>query len=401
MKVIDGGVTAPMGFIAQGVCAEIKYKNRRDVAVIYSPVPCAAAAVCTTNLVRAACLDICQKHLENGTARAIVVNSGNANACTGEQGRDNAIETAAYAASLLNIEPHEVLVASTGVIGVQMPLDKVLSGVKEAVGSLSPEGSHNAAMAIMTTDLVKKEIAVQIELRGKTVTIGAIAKGSGMIHPNMATMLAFITTDASISKSCLQRMLKSSVDVSYNMISVDRDTSTNDMAAVLANGLAGNSTIEDESSPDYQIFKTALDYVNTTLAKKIARDGEGANHLMEVQVIGAADQITARTIARSITGSNLTKTAIFGHDANWGRILAAAGYSGVCFDPSRVDVYLGREKMAENGMGLQFDEARVRRELEGETVVITIDLKSGDGQATAWGCDLSYDYIKINADYRT
>ncbi|MGI6433784.1 MAG: bifunctional glutamate N-acetyltransferase/amino-acid acetyltransferase ArgJ [Syntrophomonadaceae bacterium] len=401
MKVIDGGITAPMGFIAQGVGAQIKYKNRRDVAVIYSPVACAAAAVYTTNLVRAACLDICQKHLENGTAQAIVVNSGNANACTGEQGRDNAIETAIYAASLLNIEPHEVLVASTGVIGVQMPLDKVLSGVKEAVGSLSPEGSHNAAMAIMTTDLVKKEIAVQIELQGKTVTIGAIAKGSGMIHPNMATMLAFITTDASISKSCLQRMLKSSVDVSYNMISVDRDTSTNDMAAILANGLAGNSTIEDESSPDYQIFKTALDYVNTTLAKKIARDGEGANHLMEVQVIGAADQINARTIARSITGSNLTKTAIFGHDANWGRILAAAGYSGACFDPYRVDVYLGREKVAENGMGLQFDEARVRRELEGETVVITIDLKSGDGRATAWGCDLSYDYIKINADYRT
>jgi len=401
MKVIEGGVTAPQGFLAQGVCAEIKYKNRRDVAVIYSAVPCSAAAVYTTNVVHAACLDVCKKHLESGRAQAIVVNSGNANACTGEQGLANAIETAVYAAELLKVEPQDVLVASTGVIGVQLPLERVLNGVKQAISTLTPEGSGNAAMAIMTTDLVKKEIAVQFELQGRTVTIGAIAKGSGMIHPNMATMLAFITTDANIEPDCLNRLLKSSVDISYNMISVDGDTSTNDMVAILANGLAANPVIDDENSPDYETFKAALDYVNTTLAKKIARDGEGANHLVEVQVVGAQDQNTARTIARSITASNLTKAAIFGHDANWGRILAAAGYSGAVFDPSRVDIYLGREKVCENGMGVSFDEEKARKELERENVTITLDLKSGDSQAIAWGCDLSYDYVKINADYRT
>lgn len=401
MKVIDGGITAPLGFTAQGVCAFIKYKDRRDVAVIHSQVPCAAAAVHTTNLVRAACLDLCQKHLENGTARTIVANSGNANACTGEKGRLDTIETAAYTAGLLNVKPQEVLVASTGVIGVQMPMNRMLVGIKEATASLSRGGSHNAACAIMTTDLVVKEIAVRIQLQGKAVTIGAIAKGSGMIHPNMATMLAFVTTDASIGRPCLKQMFKSSVDSSYNMISVDRDTSTNDMAIILANGLAGNPTIEDPLSPDYQTFKAALDYVNICLAKKIARDGEGATHLMEVRVIGASDKASARTIARSITGSNLVKTAVFGQDANWGRILAAAGYSGAVFDPLKTDIYLGQEKVAENGMGLQFDEIRAGRELAAETVVITLDLKSGDGEAVAWGCDLSHDYVTINADYRT
>lgn len=401
MKVVEGGITAPQGFLAQGVSAQIKYQDRRDVAVIYSALPCQAAAVCTTNVVHAACVDICKKHLENGLAQAIVVNSGNANACTGNQGFEDSIAVAAYAAELLKIEPHDVLVAHTGVIGVQLPLDRVLAGVKTAVASLSPEGSANAAVSIMTTDLVKKEIAVQFELQGKIVTIGAIAKGSGMIHPNMATMLAFITTDASIDSRCLNLALKSSADLSYNMISVDRDTSTNDMAAILANGLAANPIITDENSADYQAFKAALDYVNTSLAKKIARDGEGANHLMEVQVLNAPDPVTARIIARSITGSNLTKAAIFGHDANWGRILAAAGYSGADFDPNRVDIYLGREKMAENGMGLQFSEAKARQELEKENVTIVLDLKQGDAAATAWGCDLSYDYVKINADYRT
>ncbi len=401
MKVIEGGVTAPQGFLAQGVMAEIKYKNRRDVAVIYSALPCQAAAVYTTNLVHAACIDMCRKHLENGQAQALVVNSGNANACTGEQGLNDSIAVAAYAAELLKLDPHDVLVAHTGVIGVQLPLERVQAGVKAAVAGLSPEGSANAAAAIMTTDLVKKEIAVQFELHGKTITIGAIAKGSGMIHPNMATMLAFITTDANIDSRCLALALKQSADLSYNMISVDRDTSTNDMAVVLANGLAANPQINDASGSDYQVFATALNYLNTALAKKIARDGEGANHLVEVQVLGAADLTTARTIARSITGSNLTKAAIFGHDANWGRILAAAGYSGAEFDPQRVDIYLGREKMAENGMGLKFDENKARQELEKENVTIILDLKSGQASATAWGCDLSYDYVKINADYRT
>ncbi len=401
MKVIKGGITAPQGFMAQGVCAQIKYKDRLDVAVIYSKTPCVAAAVYTTNQVRAACVDICQEHLKNNVAQAIVVNSGNANACTGEKGRFNAIETASYLASLLNLQPEAVLPASTGVIGVQMPLDKMLKGIKAATESLSTSGSHNAALAIMTTDSVHKEIAVELELQGRPVRVAGIAKGSGMIHPNMATMLAFITTDVSINSLCLEQMLKSSVDISYNMISVDRDTSTNDMAIVLANGLAANPTIEDETDPDYKAFKAALDYVNISLAKKIAQDGEGATHLMEVRVTGATDSLTARSIARAITASNLVKTAVFGQDANWGRILAAAGYSGADFDPATVDIYLGEVQVARDGMGLSFDEARAKQELGAKTVFITLDLKAGDAQATAWGCDLSYDYVKINADYRT
>lgn len=401
MKVINGGITAPIGFMAQGVCAAIKHKNRKDLAIIYSAVPCKAAAVYTTNLVRAACLDVCQAHLENGQAQAIVANSGNANACTGDQGKNNAIEMARCAAEVLNIEPHDVLVASTGVIGVQLPMDRILPGIREAAASVSHEGSNSASLAIMTTDLVNKEIAVELQLQGKTVHIGAIAKGSGMIHPNMATMLAFVTTDAAISNYCLQKMLRDSVSISYNMISVDRDTSTNDMTAILANGLAANLEITDENAEDYHIFKAALDYVNVTLAKKIARDGEGANHLVEVQVVHAADSQTAKTIARSITASNLTKAAIFGADANWGRILAAAGYSGAQFDPQQVDIYLGRVKMAENGMGVAFDEDCARKELEREHIGILVDLKAGEAQATAWGCDLSYEYVRINADYRS
>jgi len=253
----------------------------------------------------------------------------------------------------------------------------------------------------MTTDLMKKEVAVQIELNGKTVKIGAIAKGSGMIHPNMATMLAFITTDAAISAPCLKQLISASSKVSYNMISVDRDTSTNDMAIIMANGMAGNPMIDDPGSEAFKQFKAALDHINITLAKKMARDGEGANHLIEVKVVNAADEKTARLIARSITGSNLTKAAVFGEDANWGRILAAAGYSGAAFDPSKTDIYLGEEKMAQGGMGLIFDEDKARQELKKENVMITVNLNSGAASATAWGCDLSYEYIRINAAYRT
>lgn len=401
MKTISGGVTAPQGFIAQGACAEIKHKNKKDVAVLYSLSKCNAAAVYTTNLVRAACIDLCRQHLEDGSAQAVVVNSGNANACTGEQGWQDTVQMAQKTADSLKIDPRDVLVASTGVIGAFLPMDKINAGIESAVEGLSIENGHNAALAIMTTDLVCKEIAVEIELQGKPVRIGAMAKGSGMIHPNMATMLAFITTDAAISAPCLHTMLRDSVNESYNLVSVDRDTSTNDMAIIMANGMAGNDIIDDCCSDGYQAFKQALDYINVFLAKLIARDGEGANHLIEVRVINAADNASARQIARSITSSNLTKAAVFGTDANWGRILAAAGYSGASFDPGKVDIYLGEEKMAENGMGLRFNEEKARQELQKDTVVITVDLKSGIRQATAWGCDLSFEYVRINADYRT
>ena len=403
MKYIEGGVTAPQGFLAAGVCAGIKAGNtsKNDVAIIYSQVPCTAAGVFTTNAVRAACIDFNKKQLAAGQAQAIIVNSGNANACTGVQGAKDNEEIAAVTAQSLQVDKEDVITASTGVIGVFMPMERMISGIESAAALLSPAGSPEAAAAIMTTDLMKKEAAVAMEIGGKTVKIGAIAKGSGMIHPNMATMLAFITTDAAITADCLQRLLSSSSDISYNMISVDRDTSTNDMAVLMANGLAGNPLIDDPDSAEFKEFQAALDHINITLAKMIARDGEGASHLIEVRVINAVDEKTARTIARSITGSNLTKTAVFGQDANWGRILAAAGYSGASFDPDKTDIYLGEEMMAKGGMGLQFNEDNARQELQKENVIITVDLNSGEDSATAWGCDLSYEYVRINADYRT
>lgn len=401
MQVIEGSITAPQGFMAAGVCAEIKKKGKKDVAIIYSQEKCVAAGVFTTNVVRAACVDISKSHLADGVAQAIVVNSGNANACTGEQGEKDTIAMANLTAELLGLKSMDIVVASTGVIGVNMPMDKVEAGIKAAVANLSVDGADCAAEAIMTTDIEPKQVAVEVEIQGKPVRIGAIAKGSGMIHPNMATMLAFITTDVNISRECLEKLLKESVDISYNMISVDRDTSTNDMAIVLANGLAKNELIDDEDSHDYQILKEAFVYINIHLAKLIARDGEGATRLIEVRVKNASDYISARKIARSIVSSNLTKAAVFGEDANWGRILAAAGYSGALFDPTKLDVYLGTVKMAENGVGLDFDEEEAKLALKEETVVITVDLKAGSHEAVAWGCDLSYDYVRINADYRT
>jgi len=401
MKIITGSVTAPQGFLAQGVCADIRKKDKKDVALIYSSTPCTAAGMFTTNVVRAACVDITREHINRGQAQAIVVNSGNANACTGEQGWYDALQMAKITAQCLDIDPHDVLVASTGVIGVQMCMDKVEKGIRTAAEQLSPEGGHNAAQAIMTTDTVSKEMAVEVELQGIPVRIGAIAKGSGMIHPNMATMLAFFTTDAAIDSKCLDKAFRAAVDQSFNMVTVDRDTSTNDMALILANGLAGNPVIDDPDSEDYRVFQAAVQEVAVALAKMIARDGEGATRMLEVRVIEAPSQAAARQIARSIVSSNLTKAAVFGQDANWGRILAAAGYSGAEFDPSRVDIYLGREKMAENGVGLVFDEDKARQELEKDPVVITVNLKSGSASAVAWGCDLSYEYVKINAAYRT
>lgn len=401
MKKIKGSVTAPQGFLAQGVCADLKKIDKRDIALIYSEVPCIAVGTFTTNVVRASSVDISRQHLGNGRAQAIVANSGNANACTGEQGWNDTLLMAQITGQSLDIDPRDVVVASTGVIGANLCMEKIEKGIRQAAANLSPEDGYNAAQAIMTTDLISKEIAVEIELQGKPVRIGAIAKGSGMIHPNMATMLAFFTTDACLENICLEKAFKQAVKQSFNMISVDRDTSTNDMAVILANGLAGNPVINDVDSDDYKLFQEALQAVAVTLAKLIARDGEGATCMIEVQVKGASTQENARQIARSITGSNLTKAAVFGKDANWGRILAAAGYSGVEFDPNRVDIYLGGEKMAENGMGLHFDEEQARRELEKDPVVITVDLKSGSESAVAWGCDLSYDYVKINASYRS
>jgi len=401
MKIIDGSVTAPRGFLAQGVRAQIRKADKTDLAVIFSTHPCTAAGVFTTNKVRANCIDVDRENLKSGTAQAIVANSGIANACTGEQGKKDNQEILKLAGELLNISPQEVLIASTGVIGMPLPMDRIKTGLKEACQSLSADGAHNAARAIMTTDLKSKEMAVEIEIEGRPVRIGAIAKGSGMIHPNMATMLGFITTDALISAECLQRALRSSVDISYNMVSVDRDTSTNDMVLVLANGLAGNNRIEDVNSPAFQIFQSALDYINMEMAKKIARDGEGATRLIEIKVENAPDQETARKIARSISSSNLVKTAVFGEDANWGRILAAAGYSGAEFDPDKTNIYLGEELVAQEGRGIVFDEDRARHFLQQETVTIRVDLQDGECSATAWGCDLTYDYVKINAAYRT
>jgi glutamate N-acetyltransferase/amino-acid N-acetyltransferase len=401
MEEITGAVTAPRGFLAAGVCAEIRKAGKKDLAIIYSRTPCAAAGVFTQNAVRAFCVDYDRETLKSGRAHAIVANSGNANACNGPAGEETCRVMVRQAADLLRIAPEDILLASTGVIGVEMPLDRMVAGLKELVPQLTESGADDAAQAIMTTDLYEKKAAMQICLGGRTARIGAIAKGAGMIHPNMATMLGFITTDAAISAVCLQQALQDSVAESYNMVSVDRDTSTNDMVLALANGQAGNAEITDVSGPDYQTFYAAFHAVNLSLAKKIARDGEGATHLIEVRVEGADSDNAARLIARSITSSNLVKAAVFGGDANWGRILCAAGYSGAEFDFNRADIYLGTVKVAENGRGLQFDEALAGQELAREDVLIRLDLRQGTGRATAWGCDLTYDYVKINGSYRT
>lgn len=398
-KVVGGGVTAPQGFQAAGVEANIKY-NRRDLAVIYSEQEAAAAGVFTTNKVKAAPLLLTMKNLENGVARAIVVNSGNANACTGEQGMHNARMMAEKTAIVLDIKEEDVIVSSTGVIGVQLPIEKALEGIDKAAVHLSPKGGEHAALAIMTTDTFPKGIAVEFIIDGRTATIGAMAKGSGMIHPNMATMLGFITTDANVSHEALDKALKSAVNKSFNLVNVDGDTSTNDMAVVMANGMVGNKKIfiGDEN---WSIFQAAMEHVCVSLAKMMARDGEGATKLVEIIVKGARTEEDGRKAAMAINKSSLVKTAIFGEDANWGRILAAVGYSGADFDPNLVDVCIGDEKMAENGMGLEFSEERAKEILSKDHVLITVDMKLGEHEVTAWGCDLSYKYVEINADYRT
>lgn len=407
IKVTEGGVTAAKGFLAAAAAAEIKYKGRTDMAMIYSKVPCVAAGTFTTNVVKAAPVKWDQEIVyHHPYAQAVVCNSGIANACTGEEGYGYCRETAEAAAEALNISSDQVLVASTGVIGMQIPMDRIINGVKAMAPVLKEdlEAGTQAAKAIMTTDTVKKEVAVQVEIGGKTVTVGGMCKGSGMIHPNMCTMLGFVTTDANISKEMLQAALSEDVQDTYNMVSVDGDTSTNDTVLLLANGLAENPKIT-EKNQDYETFKNALNYVNTTLAKKIAGDGEGATALFEVKIVGAESKEQAVTLSKSVVTSSLTKAAIYGHDANWGRILCAMGYSGAQFDPEKVDLYFeskaGKIKIIENGVSTGYSEEEATRILSEEAVTAIADIKMGECTATAWGCDLTYDYVKINADYRS
>lgn len=400
MKYIKGGITSPQGFKAAGVACGIRRKGRKDVALVYSQVPARAAAVYTLNKFKAAPLQITEEHLKNGIAQAIVVNSGVANACMGKQGLKTAKEMARIAAESLQIKTEDVIVASTGLIGVPLPVELLSQGIKEAGSILTCEGGTDAAEAIMTTDLIKKEVACQLEIGGKTVTIGAMAKGSGMICPNMATMLGFITTDASIESKCLQSVLQKATNATFNMISVDGDTSTNDMVVILANGLAKNPEIT-LASQDLAVFEEAIIKVCTTLAKMIAQDGEGATKLLEVEVVGALSLEDARMGAKAICSSSLVKTAIFGEDANWGRIVTALGYSGANVHPLKVDVYIGDLLVAKEGTGLNFDEEKAREILKQKEVKLKVDLNLGSTEAKAWGCDLSYDYVKINAEYRT
>ncbi|MHB1653687.1 MAG: bifunctional glutamate N-acetyltransferase/amino-acid acetyltransferase ArgJ [Desulfitobacteriaceae bacterium] len=430
---IEGGVGAPQGFWATGVQAEIKYKDKYDVAVIFSEVPAQAAGVFTRNLVKAHPLLLTQKHLGNGRAQAIVVNSGNANACMGPIGDQAALTMARVTAESLHLTVDDVLVASTGVIGMEMPVDRVRAGIVAAAeevsalqtsllekgpiedstnslvqdpmeGSMlrgtpkpSQESAHRAALAIMTTDTVVKEGAWELECPAGKIRLGAMAKGSGMIHPNMGTLLGFITTDAQVSASEMQRLLRESVDESFNMVTVDGDTSTNDMVLCLANGASGVAPVGEDWKRFAQMVKEACIY----LAQAIARDGEGASKFLEVRILGAKTKDDARKIAKSICGSSLVKTAMFGEDANWGRILCAAGYAGANFNPAKVDILLGDLPMAQAGQGVPFSEEEAQEILKEKDIRITVELHAGREEATAWGCDLTHEYVTINGDYRT
>ncbi len=407
ISIMKGGVTAPKGFQAAAAAAGIKYRGRDDMALVYSQKPCQAAGVFTTNVVKAAPVKWDKKVVDTSPfAQAVVVNSGIANACTGQEGYDCCVKTAKAAGELLHIPEDSVLVASTGVIGAQIPLDRIQEGVKLLAAGLGADEAHGtaAAQAIMTTDTRKKETAVTVEIGGKTVTVGGMCKGSGMIHPNMATMLCFVTTDAAISHEMLQKALSDDVEDTFNMISVDGDTSTNDSVLLLANGMAENAVIEGEG-PDYDSFCGALHQVMLKLSQMIAGDGEGCTCLFEVTAVGCASKEQARTLAKSVVTSSLTKAAIFGHDANWGRILCAMGYSGADFDPEKVDIFFesqaGKLKIVENGTSTGYSEETATKILSQEKVTCTMDVKMGDASATAWGCDLTFDYVKINADYRS
>ena len=407
MKFIEGGVCAAQGFKAAGIHVGVKTKAgwKKDVALIVSDVDCAASAVFTKNVVKAAPIHVDKKHLESGKARAIVANSGNANACA-PKGEENAIRMCQAAAKAIGCDPTDVLVSSTGVIGQTLNVQVIEEGMPELYAALdaSIEASDAAAHAIMTTDTIKKEVAVETTVGGKTVRMGGIAKGSGMIHPNMGTMLCFLTTDCAISSAMIKTALLETVNVSFNRISVDGDTSTNDTCMVLANGMAGNAEIT-EKGEDYAAFLEAMQALCTELAKMMASDGEGAKHLITCTVTGAANEKQAETIAKSVIGSSLTKCAVFGADANWGRVLCAMGYSGEQFDPDQVDVHFtsaaGDVAVCAKGRGLDFDEDLAKKVLSEHDVEINITMGEGDAACTCWGCDLTYDYVKINGDYRT
>ena len=404
-KFIDGTVTSPLGFTAQGVCASIKPSNttKRDLALIYCERPCTAAAVYTKNLVKSSTIEVTKKHLENGIAQAVIVNSGNANTCNAD-GIEVAERMCLIAAETLSVNPDDVIVASTGVIGQPLPIEPVLKAAAMMKGKLSKDGGTNAAEAIMTTDTVKKEMAMEMTLGGKKVTVGGIAKGSGMIHINMGTMLSFVTTDAAVSSEMLEEALREAVEDSYNMVSVDGDTSTNDTLAIMASGLAGNELIV-EKNEDYRIFVEGLTEAFKSLAKQLAADGEGATKLLVCSVDGAKTKQDAVTVSKSIICSSLLKAAMFGADANWGRVLCAIGYSGADVDVRKVDVSFKSQKgeilVCENGAGVEFSEDKAKEILLEKEIHILVLLNDGGGKAEAYGCDLTYDYVKINGDYRT
>ncbi len=403
MKIIEGGVCAAKGFTANGIhCGIRKNKLKRDLSLIYSELPATAAAVYTQNLVKGAPLTVTEKHLQNGVAQAIICNSGNANTCNAN-GIEVAEEMSSLLAKQLKIEPSDVVVASTGVIGQPLDITPIAEGIPSLIAGLGCHSDY-AAEGIMTTDVRKKEIAVSFEIGGVPCKIGGIAKGSGMIHPNMATMLVFITTDCAISSRMLQKALSSDIKNTFNMISIDGDTSTNDMVTVLANGMAGNRPIDCEGE-DFTAFMQALNTVNVYLCRSIAGDGEGATKLLECAVSGAADEATAKTVAKSVICSSLTKAAMFGADANWGRVLCAIGYSGAAVDVTKIDVSFisdaGEILVCQGGSGVHFSEAAAKAILLRPEITIAVNLNSGSFSATAFGCDLTYDYVKINGDYRT
>jgi len=404
MKITNGGVCAAKGFTASGVhCGIRKNRIKKDIALIYSEVLANAAAVYTTNLVKGAPLVVTKNHIADGLAQAVICNSGNANTCN-SNGIEIAEEMSSLVSDALGINKNDVVVASTGVIGQKLDIEPIKSGIKDLKANLSKDGSKDAAEGIMTTDTIVKEIAIEFEIGGKTCHMGGIAKGSGMIHPNMATMLVFITTDCAISSKMLQKALSSDIENTFNMISIDGDTSTNDMVTVLANGLAGNDEITSYGN-DFDEFMKALNSVNLYLCKMIAADGEGATRLLECSVNGAKDEKTAKTVAKSVVCSSLLKAAMFGADANWGRVLCAIGYSGANVDVSKIGVSFKSEKgeilVCENGMGVDFSEEKAKEILLEKEIEIAVNLNSGSAKASAWGCDLTYDYVKINGDYRT
>ncbi len=407
MDIITGGVTAAKGFQAASTAAGIKYQGRADMAMVFSEVPAVSAGTFTRNVVKAAPVKWDREVVETERcAQAVVINAGIANAGTGAEGMAYCKRTAETGGSLLDISARQVLVASTGVIGMQLPMEKLEAGIREMAPNLSGslESGHQASCAIMTTDTKPKEVAVIFEVDGKMVTVGGMCKGSGMIHPNMCTMLSFVTTDIAISKELLQEALREDVEDTYNMVSVDGDTSTNDTVLLLANGMAGNTEIREKDG-NYRKFQEALHYVNAALARKIAADGEGATALFEAKVIHADTKEHAKVLAKSVVSSSLSKAAIYGHDSNWGRFLCAMGYSGVEFDPEAVELFFqskaGRIQIYKDGVSTDYSEEEAARILSEDEVTFLADMKMGDEKAVAWGCDLTYDYVKINADYRS